>query len=130
MYKCFKLSLDLWTFKENESEFVEKYREYGNKIKEEIKDLFEPTLNKAIDENGVISGETFIDSWFPTDNYNVFLSYSHDDEELALLLAGFLKSEFNLKVFIDSLFCGRADELLWKIDKKYCMTGNGYFNYP
>lgn len=52
MYKCFKLSLDLWTFKENESEFVEKYREYGNKIKEEIKDLFEPTLNKAIDENG------------------------------------------------------------------------------
>lgn len=129
MYKCFKLSLDLWTFKENEREFVEKYREYGNKIKEEIKDLFEPTLNKAIDENGVISGETFIDSWFPTDNYNVFLSYSHDDEELALLLAGFLKSEFDLKVFIDSLFWGSADELLWKIDKKYCMTRNGYFNY-
>lgn len=129
MYRCFKLSLELQEFESNGSEFVNQCKKNGDTIKEELKDSFETRLNEAIDANGVISGEKFIDSWFPTANYDVFLSYSHDDEELALQFAGFLKRVFGLKVFIDSLFWGSADELLWKIDNEYCMKDNGDFDY-
>lgn len=129
MYRCFKLSLDLHILKNNEHEFVEKYRKRGDKLKIELINSFESILNAAIDENEVISGEDFINSWFPITNYDVFLSYSHDDEESALFLAGFIESQFGLKVFIDSLFWGSADELLWEIDKEYCLNDTGDFDY-
>jgi hypothetical protein len=77
----------------------------------------------------VIVAEDFIESWFPTDNYDVFLSYSHDDKELALLFAGFLKYQFGLRVFIDELFWGSADALLRKLDNKYCKNDKGNYDY-
>lgn len=129
MYRGFKLSLDLRTFENHDNEFVQRCKEYGNNLESELTDSFEEILNDVTDENDVISGEDFINTWFPTTNYDVFLSYSHDDEELALMFAGFLKNRFKLNVFIDSLFWGSADELLWKIDKKYCIKDNGDFDY-
>lgn len=77
----------------------------------------------------MISGESFIDSWFPIVNYDVFLSYSHDDLELALLLAGFLKYQFGLRVFIDELFWGSADDLLYKLNDKYCKNKERNYDY-
>ncbi len=104
MYRCFKLSMELSPFLQNEEKFIDNCRRHGNELKQSLVNDFESILKEAIDENGVIAGETFIDSWFPIDNYDVFLSYSHDDEELALLFAGFLEYQFGLKVFIDELF--------------------------
>lgn len=129
MYRCFKLSLNLWSFKNNNKQFLDDCRIYGSELKENLANAFESILNEAVDGDDVIIGENFIDSWFPTDNYDVFLSYSHDDEELALLFAGFLKHQFGLKVFIDELFWGSADELLRKLDNKYCKKEKGSYDY-
>lgn len=129
MYRCFKLSMELSPFLQNEEKFIDNCRRHGNKLKQSLVNDFESILKEAIDENGVIAGETFIDSWFPIDNYDVFLSYSHDDEELALLFAGFLEYQFGLKVFIDELFWGSADDLIRKLDNKYCRNDRGNYDY-
>jgi len=129
MYRCFKLSMDQWTFEQNHMQFVDDCRKYGCELKLNLNSAFERILNEAIDENGVVAGEEFIKSWFPIDNYDVFLSYSHDDEELALLFAGFLKYQFGLKVFIDELFWGSADKLLRKFDDTYCKKETGNYDY-
>lgn len=120
MYKCFNLSLDLNMFKSDLD-----YKTF----KENFMIPFIEVLNKAIDENGIISADDFIDSWFHTDNYDVFLSYSHDDEKLALSFASFLKTEFNLNVFIDKLFWGSADKLIYELDNKFCKKSNGTYYY-
>lgn len=120
MYRCFKLSLDLCEFLQNDKQYIEKCKKYGDELKKGLINDFDSILKKAVDENGVISGEDFINTWFPTGVYDVFLSYSHDDEEIALLFAGFLNYQFGLKVFIDELFWGSADQLLRELDNKYC----------
>ncbi|MEJ8738620.1 toll/interleukin-1 receptor domain-containing protein [Erysipelotrichaceae bacterium HCN-30851] len=129
MYRCFNLSLDQWEFENNDKQFLDNCKRCGIELKENLVNAFDSILNASIDGNGVISGENFIDSWFPIDNYDVFLSYSHDDEELALLLAGFLKYQFGLRVFIDELFWGSADDLLHKLDDKYCKNKEGNYDY-
>lgn len=129
MYRCFKLDLDHYSFETNDEQFLDNCRLIGTKLKENLNNAFESILNSAIDENNVIDGDSFIDSWFAIDNYDVFLSYSHEDEELALLFAGFLKYRFDLKVFIDELFWGSADDLLRKFDDKYCKSKDGSYDY-
>lgn len=131
MYKCFKISgesFDL-TMLSQEENFVKNCKMYGEKLKEEIAYSFDKILEKALDANGVISGEYFIDTWFSTEKYDVFLSYSHDDQEIALLLAGFLRHQFGLKVFIDELFWGSADKLLQSLDERYCKKAYKKYDY-
>ena len=57
MYRCFKLSLDLWSFKNNDQQFVNSCREYGCELKKSLTNAFDSILKKSIDENGVIAGE-------------------------------------------------------------------------
>lgn len=129
MYRCFKLIMDKWAFTQNDEYFIDTCRKNGSDLKASLIESFDSLLKEAINENGVIDGESFMKSWFPIDNYDVFLSYSHDDEELALLFAGFLKYQFGLKVFIDELFWGSADALLLKLDNKYCKSNNDNYDY-
>ena len=77
-------------------------------------------MNTFILSGEVLDGKKLSESWFKTIESDVFISHSHNDAELAYALAGWLKKEFNLDVFLDEVVWGSADDLLRKLDKEYC----------
>ena len=60
-----------------------------------------------------------IKDWFPSGKYDIFLSHSHKDEELAIAISYYLKKTFDLNCFVDSCVWGYAETLLKKLDEKY-----------
>lgn len=98
----------------------------------EASDVFyEAILASVTDNNGVIDGSNLKRLTFPFDkvNYDVFISYSHNDESEALYLATYLRRN-GLSVFLDSTVWYSADGLLDKIDQKYSWADdNVHFDY-
>lgn len=80
---------------------------------------FKRRLNEkfSIPQNFVIDAEEVIDAWFPNESYDIFISYSHDDEALAMGIASTLEEKLKLKVFVDGLFWGSANDLIEKLQK-------------
>lgn len=86
-------------------------------------------LDKFILSDGIIDGSALQDNWFPMMNFDIFISHSHTDQDIALALAGALES-LSLTCFIDSAIWGHADNLLRLIDEKYCYNKtNNTFDY-
>lgn len=100
----------------------------GLQSKKEIKPRIEHNLSEYIND-GIIDGSRLSDEWFKTVKSDVFISYSHNDENIALAVAGYLMKAFKLDVFVDSFIWGSADALLKKIDDTYCKQGLEYYNY-
>lgn len=61
--------------------------------------------------NGAVDGSRLQEYWFPRIKADVFISHSHQDEKLALALAGWLYETFRLVPFVDSCAWGYFDEL-------------------
>lgn len=80
-------------------------------------------------ERGIIDGKRLRNFVFPTDNYDVFISHSHDDLEIAKQFAAWLKEKYRYSVFLDSFVWNSADRLLREIDNLYCKQRNGLYNY-
>lgn len=87
-------------------------------------------LNRSIDErvelprneDDSIDASRLINDWFPNYKPDVFISHSHFDERTAKRIACWLKKNFDLNAFIDSTVWGNSNELLKKLDNKYCLT--------
>ena len=124
MFSRFKLKQMVY------SDFAD-YKIDGQKYYREIKTDIQSSLKEFIGTDGMIDGTKLQDNWFPIkQNFSVFLSHSHIDEQLAISIAGFLKKELNLNTFIDSCLWGYSNDLLREIDEKYCRQSNGrYFDY-
>lgn len=86
-------------------------------------------LNRFILGNGKIDGTKMQSNWFPTIEADIFLSHSHKDLDLAITLAGWLRSRFGLNTFIDSSVWGYSNDLLKQIDNDYCKTGDNLYSY-
>lgn len=67
----------------------------------------------------IINGSEIQKECFPVIDADVFISHSHNDEDLANALAGWLHKKFDLKVFIDSNVWEYSDDLLTEINDKY-----------
>ena len=67
------------------------------------------------DCNSAINGNEIEEKWFPKVQRHVFISHSHADEKLALILAGALKKQMGLDAFIDSAVWGFRDDLIKKL---------------
>lgn len=100
--------------------------EIQNAKKEEIKRKFK----QYVIDNETLRGNDIMNEWFPKNEYHIFLSHSHNDLDLALKIAGRLKYEHNLNVFVDSNVWLNCNDLLRIIDDHYCKNLNdSIYNY-
>lgn len=125
MYTAFNLKIRLSDFPN-----IEEYIRIGKQQKRELSDLAKKELNDFILSDATLDGDKLSQSWFKTVDSDIFISHSHNDVDLAYALAGWLKKEFELDVFLDEVIWGNADELLKKLDKKYSyQTETKTYNY-
>lgn len=90
-----------------------------------------PFLNvSTLKEEIILDAKQIMKEYFPQYNrFDIFLSHSHNDIDLALTIAGILKKEFHLNVFVDSIVWRNCTDLLRSIDKIYCRRKDGLYDY-
>lgn len=128
MYTTFNLKIDLGDIIFLPSEELSQYVRVGYERKKIVESTIGSSLKKYV-KDGVIDGTKLSGEWFKTIESDVFISYSHNDEEIAMAVSGYLEREFGLNVFVDSLFWGSADALLKDIDDIYCKKDSGEYDY-
>lgn len=113
-----------------ETKFFHGYEDIGNKCLDSDQRKAEQKLDRFMAGNGVIDGSEMQESWFPQTHADIFISHSHQDQSLAISIAGWLYQEFGLQSFIDSCIWGYADNLLSIIDERYCQNKDSdTYNY-
>lgn len=99
---------------------------------EKDKEELEKKVKKIFEEDKIIDGDKLEDLFFPgtEEEYDFFISYSHNDEDIVKKLASYLEYK-GFKVFLDSKIWGSADYLLELIDKTYSISDwdNNFFDY-
>jgi hypothetical protein len=125
MYRGFKLALDTTS---NEI-FRDLQLERGRIIFEGYRKLVSKQLNQYINSSNYLDGNGIQKAWFPQVKADIFISHSHNDEQLAYKLAGWLDQNFGLKAFIDTAVWGYGDDLLKEMDELYCRKSNGNYDY-
>lgn len=86
-------------------------------------------LKKILTENDVLSMEEIQKLITPViSECDVFISYSHKDENIAKYIAYELMKE-RKTVFFDYLYWGNIDDALKVYDNKNCKKDNGYYSY-
>lgn len=89
---------------------------HHNPSSEDLKQIILAAMNRS---TGVINGSVLENEYFPKIKADVFISYSHNDEELARKLTEALQ-RFGVNVFLDSQVWGSADALLKQLDEWFC----------
>jgi hypothetical protein len=125
MYRAFNLNFEI-DFCNNLSILDNNYDSNDCHLWQEeqtkIKDKLKETLTYYMNYKESLKGKNIIKKWFPTINADVFISHSHNDENLATSLASFLKSHFNIDCFVDSAVWGYVNDLLFDIDREHCLN--------
>lgn len=113
-----------------DNNFISNYKGAGEVTFNIQKAQIQKELNRFVLDDGSLDGSALQDDWFPTVKADIFLSHSHGDQKLTMAFAAMLEDKFGLTSFIDSCVWGYADELLKKIDDKYCKNETGdTYNY-
>lgn len=86
-------------------------------------------LKKILIENDILSMEEIQKLFTPViSECDVFISYSHKDENIAKYIAYELM-KIGKKVFFDYLYWGNMDDALKVYDDKNCKKEDGYYSY-
>lgn len=99
---------------------LNRYLTKGNELFLKHENEVQECLSKYISEDGVINGSDLKEHWFSVSQKDIFISHSHKDLNKVKAFAGWIYESFGLEAFIDSCSWGYCDELLRKIDDKYC----------
>ena len=116
MYSKFNYSPSDYFYNSTLNHYLTKGNEIFQKHETEVQDC----LSRYITEDGVINGSDLKEHWFSISDKDIFISHSHKDINRVKAFAGWIYETFGLEAFIDSCSWGYCDELLNKIDKKYC----------
>jgi len=123
MYKGFNINIQF-----NNTELNNFYN-IGNQQFVKNQNIANSTLKDLLLTTGKINGTKMQNDWFPQVDADIFISHSGNDQQSAIILAGFLKSVFGLNSFIDSCIWEHSNNLLKLIDNKFCLQPTGYYDY-
>lgn len=98
------------------------YLTIGDEIYHEHQKEVQKYLSEYISEDGIINGSELKENWFSISEKSIFISHSHKDINKVKAFAGWLYESFGMETFIDSCSWGYCDNLLNKIDKRYCYS--------
>lgn len=126
MYSKFEVSVGNFCYGQE----MNSHLSSGQSIFAECRSDVKSVLEKYILPGGALDGDMMKEEWFKSQKYDVFLSHSHKDIDKVKAFSGWLYDKFGLKCFIDSCAWGYCDDLLRKIDDKYCWNKSGEtYNY-
>lgn len=121
MYHGFNLEI--------KNDFFTKHLQTGKNLYEENKKAVKVTLAEFENSRGDLVASKVVAQWFPKIDAQVFLSHSHRDKSQVLALAGWLKTELGLTVFVDSSVWGFAGDLMKLIDDAHSKNPEGQYVY-
>ncbi|HCG8132753.1 TPA: hypothetical protein NJ508_004214 [Vibrio parahaemolyticus] len=87
------------------------------------------TFKDILMNENQLDAEKIIQAWFPSDRYDVFISHSHKDKDLANDLANWLYEKFSITSFIDSHVWGYANKLLQELNNEYARKDSATYHY-
>ena len=99
---------------------AEEYKRIGRTQKDAAQKVIQ---EKIMSGRWVIDGSGTESEWFPQLTKHVFISHSHKDEDVALLIAGLLKERLGIDSFVDSAAWGCYRELA---ECLYAVAKRGY----
>lgn len=121
MYRAFNLQLEENALKAYAADRT-KY-EYEKSNSKEV-------LAKLIASEDTVSASEIKNILFPqTQSFNIFLSHSHNDLDLALRVKEYLENELGLTVFIDSVYWDNINELQDILNEYHRNRVSGLFNH-
>jgi len=123
MYRAFNVALE-----------SNKYLGYVNTRQyENDKSISLQKLQKIINSRDIIQASEIKKLLLPSKRYDIFISHSHKDLELAKGFANYLYLFFKITCFIDSLYWGNIDDLQEELNAKHLYTdnfnGKEYYNH-
>lgn len=123
MYRAFNVALE-----------SNKYLGYVNTRQyENDKSISLQKLQKIINSREIIQAWEIKKLLLPSKRYDIFISHSHKDLELAKGFANYLYLFFNVTCFIDSLYWGNIDELQNELNELHLtydgVTKKSYYDY-
>lgn len=94
--------------------------EYDTKHPNYFKSKVLKSIDTFIKAESTFDGNALINQWFPKiQKYDIFISHSHDDLNLAKALANWLGNSFGLSCFIDSTVWGEFPDLRKQINSYF-----------
>lgn len=127
MYRGFNLKLDKDIFSDKEINYYSRIAE--TEISDSMK-IFPRLYISIFKDKDILDAKQIMNKYFPKyDRFDIFLSHSHNNIDLALTIAGILKKKFDLNVFVDSIVWKNCTDLLRSIDNKYCRIKKGSYDY-